>query len=92
MKHRRGVNLVSTKTRYIQLDCPEFEWETFDSLPQWFELFAGCACGSFRHVSRHDLARRFGKTTYIKTLAPRLRCTACDQRGQSIFWLYKVPR
>lgn len=38
MKHRRWIDLTSGKSRHIQLECPEFEWETFESLPQWVEL------------------------------------------------------
>jgi len=92
MQHRRGIDLTSSKNRHILLETPEFEWETFESLPQWFELFAGCACGSFKHVNRHELAKRWGKSTYIKTLSGRLRCTACGQKGKSAFWLHKAPR
>lgn len=93
MKHRRGIDLVSERTRYIQLETPEFEWETFESLPQWIELFACCdKCGVERYIDRRALARKWGKSTYIKSLTPRLYCTSCDVRGRSRFWLYKVPR
>lgn len=93
MKHRRSIDLTATaRRRFIRLECPEFEWETFDSLPQWFELYAGCTCGAMRHVDRYALARRFGKSTYIKSLTSRLFCTCCDQRGTSVFWLHKSPR
>ncbi|MGD9476910.1 hypothetical protein [Shinella sp. G-2] len=66
---------------------------TFDTLASYLQL--GGKCKTCRHIvpiDRHALARRFGRDRPLAGLEPKLKCTACDRRGDSVFVVAKLPR
>ena len=57
---------------------------TLSQLEEWYVLGGKCAaCMHQGFVDRWELARRFGKHAVIAALMPRLRCTACGNRGNN---------
>lgn len=95
MKHRRSIELgtLSNQPQYPIVGYPLDE--TFEQLEQWYVLGVRCGrCGRYAVLDRYGLAKKWGKSTVISSLANRLRCQSaeCDNRYGNTFWLGKLPR
>jgi len=66
---------------------------TLAQLEEWYALGGKCAaCAHKGFVDRWLVARRFGKSAMIAALMPRLRCTACGNRGTNTWITGRIKR
>lgn len=66
---------------------------TVERLASYLQLGGKCkSCGHIFPVDRPALARRFGRDQHLVGLEPKLKCTSCDTRGNSVFVVAKLPR
>jgi hypothetical protein len=49
-----------------------------------FLVRVSCACGASRHIEPEVLARLVGRSTTLKALAPRLRCSRCWKKAAEV--------
>ena len=94
MRHLRGLNLRPHRDEIVYLGfLANPEHVTFEEIPEWHALGGCCAaCEREGWVNRHDLSIKWGKTTYLGSLARLLRCLGCGNKGNNR-WIYgKLPR
>jgi hypothetical protein len=56
-----------------------------------FLVRVSCPCGASRHIEPEALARLVGRSTTLKALAPRLRCSQCGKKAAEVVAVAK-PR
>jgi hypothetical protein len=71
----------------------EAAYMSIGGLPEWYRLGARCSlCKRMAWVDRYAIAKRFSSNAYVGSLASRLRCTECGNRGGNDFVIEKLPR
>lgn len=95
MKHRRGIELgrqARDEVVYLGFLVDPVQ-TTFDDIPEWHALGGHCAkCERTGWLNRWDLGQKWSKTTYLSSLAPRLRCMGCGNRNGNKWILGQLPR
>jgi len=96
MRHRRGIDLTVRESRYDILYLgPLLDpvHTTFDDIPEWHALGGHCArCERTGWINRWEVSRKWGKHTFLGSLAGRLRCLGCGNKDGNKWILGKLPR
>jgi hypothetical protein len=95
MKHRRGIQLGRPRRDEIVYLGPVMDpaHTTLDDIPEWHALGGHCSkCEREGWLLRWELSQKWGKQTYLSSLAPRLRCRSCGNREGNKWILGQLPR
>lgn len=69
------------------------ERTAFDDIEGFRAVGGHCSkCERVGWLNRYEVARKWGRTTYLKALMPHLRCMACGNRDHNSFVIGLMPR
>lgn len=94
MKHRRGIDFSFPSHLAMAREIvTEGVYPTLAAYPEWYIFGGHCVrCKHEAWLDRWELQRAFGKDRLLRQLQGYLRCLACNNKGNNLFIVGKMPR